>query len=145
MKLATLSLHPWEPLPALGEFQRELIRHFASLSGRPQRFPLLNLCSDSSEAVITAELPGVDPSHLEITLTKGHLTIRGSFENLAPGGENSVCHLKERPSGDFARSIRLPFETEESAISAQYQNGILTIRLPRAAASKPRTIPVSSN
>lgn len=145
MKLASISLHPWEPLPALGHLHRELFRQLAGFPARQDRFPLFNLTSNTDEAVITAELPGVDPSNLEVTLSKGRLTVRGSFENHAPSGEGVVCHLQERPSGEFLRTIQLPFETEESAISASYQNGILNIRLPRAEKAKPRTIHVDSN
>ncbi len=135
MQLTNLSLHP---------IHQQLLRQLVGFTGQPERFPLFNLTSDANEALITAEIPGVNPSNLEVTLSKGRLSVRGSFEHHAPEGDGVVCHLQERPTGEFLRTIQLPFETEESAISATYQNGILTIRLPRAEKSKPRTIHVSS-
>lgn len=145
MKFASLSLHPGEPFPTLGAFRRELLRHFAHDFEPSKCVPRVNLTRDSNEAVISVELPGADPSQLEVTLHKGHLLLRGAFETFGPTDETRVCHLKERPTGSFSRSIPLPFETDESAVSADFQNGILTLRLPRAAASQPRTIPISSN
>jgi HSP20 family protein len=105
---------------------------------------LVNLMSDAHEAVITAELPGVDPADLEISLTKGQLTIRGTLKDHAPQGDDVVCHRKECPTGSFARTFALPFEVEEDKITAKYDKGVLAVTLPRAEKAKPRTIPVSA-
>jgi HSP20 family protein len=114
-------------------------------AARTARFPLVNLLSDANEALVTAEIPGVDPADLEISLTKGQLTIRGNVKDGAPAGEDVVCHRKERGSGPFARTFALPFEVEEEKISAKYEKGVLAITLPRAEKSKPKTIPVIAN
>lgn len=139
-----MTLNPWEPLAGLRTLQREMNRLLDNnpSTRRPSRFPLVNLMSDSNEAVVTAEIPGVDPADLEISLTKGQLTIRGTLKDHAPQGEDVVCHRKERPAGAFARTFALPFEVEEDKIAAKYDKGVLAITLPRAEKAKPRTIPV---
>jgi HSP20 family protein len=147
MNQSTMTIHPWGSLAALRDLQREMSRLFeGGLSAtRTARFPLVNLLSDSNEAIVTAEIPGVDPADLEISLTKGQLTIRGSVKDGAPEGEGVACHRKERGTGPFARTFALPFEVEEEKISAKYEKGVLAITLPRAEKSKPKTIPVISN
>lgn len=148
MNQSTITIHPWGSLAAFRDLQREMSRLFdGGLSAtRTARFPLVNLLSDSNEAIVTAEIPpGVDPADLEISLTKGQLTIRGSVKDGAPEGEGVVCHRKERGTGPFARTFALPFEVEEEKISAKYEKGVLAITLPRAEKSKPRTIPVTAN
>ena len=144
MNLTTMNINPWEPLAGLRTLQREMSRLLDDgfASRRPDRFPLVNLMSDANEAVVTAEIPGVDPADLEISLNKGQLTIRGTIKEHAPQGENVACHRKERPTGSFARTLALPFEVEEDKISAKYDKGVLAVTLPRAEKAKPRNIPV---
>ena len=139
-----MTIHPWESLAAFRDLQREMSRLFEGglPAARTAHFPLVNLLSDSNEAIVTAEIPGVDPADLEISLTKGQLTIRGSVKDSAPEGEDVVCHRKERSAGPFARTFALPFEVEEDKISAKDEKGVLAVTLPRAEKSKPRNIPV---
>ena len=147
MNQSTMTIQPWGSLAALRDLQREMNRLFEAEipAARSVRFPLINLLGDSNEAIVTAEIPGVDPQDLEISLTKGQLTIRGSVKDSSPEGEGVVCHHKERAVGPFARTIALPFEVEEEHISAKYEKGVLAITLPRAEKSKPRAIPVTNN
>jgi len=144
MNLANLTIHPWEPLAGLRSLQREMNRLFDGGISAPRglRFPLVNLMSDANEALITAEIPGVDPADLEINLTKGQLTIRGTLKDTGPQDDDVVCHRKERPVGSFARTFTLPFEVEEDKISAKYEKGVLAVTLPRAEKAKPKNIPV---
>ena len=146
MNLRTTSLNPWEALTGLSELQREMNRFFdrGMATNRSTRFPLLNLSSDKDEALVTAELPGVDPQELEITHENRTLTLHGKMRDGAPEGEGVVCHRKERMTGEFTRTITLPFEVEEEKVHAKYDKGILTITLPRAEKTKPKTIPVTA-
>ncbi len=139
-----MTMSPWGPLAGLRDLQREMSRLFdeGTRVERTARFPLVNVLSDAEEAIVTAEVPGVDPADLEISLTKGQLTIRGTIKDVAPEGEDVVCHRKERGCGPFARTFALPFEVEEEKIAAKYEKGVLAITLPRAEKTKPRTIPV---
>jgi HSP20 family molecular chaperone IbpA len=110
----------------------------------------------------------VDPADLEVSLTKGQLTIRGTLKDAAPEGGEVVCHRKERPAGSFARTFPLPFEVEEGKISAKYEtgvyqrsfalgrdiddaavkarlrDGVLEIELPKAKEARPRRIAVEA-
>lgn len=146
MNLRTRTLRPLGTLAGLTDLQREVARFFDT-AGTPLTsvFPALNFSHDDESAVVSAEIPGVDPADLEIQLHEGRLTIRGEVKDDSPQGENVVCHRKERPVGTFTRTLALPFEVEESAISATCGNGVLSITLPRAERSKPKSIPVSAS
>jgi len=71
------------------------------------------------------------------------LSISGKV-NATPDTENVVVHRQERPHGEFARSLKLPFRVENDKVSAQFQNGILRVKLPRSEAEKPRKITVQA-
>jgi HSP20 family protein len=144
MNLNHIHINPWEPFAGVREFQRQINRLLDGGPGvaRSVRYPLVNVMSDADEVTITAEIPGVDPKDLEISLIKGQLTIRGTVKDSAPEGENVVCHRKERASGSFVRSFTLPYQVEEEKIAAKYEKGVLAINLPRAEQAKPKTIPV---
>ena len=144
MNPITIDLSPLRTLAGLRGLQREMNRFFETspAANRVARYPLLNLSSDKDGVQVTAELPGVDPQDLEITLVKSQLTLRGKVAERAPEGEGIVCHRKERPAGEFSRTIALPFEVEEGKVLAKYDKGVLSISLPRAEKSKPKTIPV---
>lgn len=144
MNTIPMDLSPLRTLAGLRGLQREMNRLFdaSPAVNRTVRHPLLNVSSDKDGILVTAELPGVDPQVLEITLDKARLTLRGKVNDGAPEGEGVVCHRKERPAGEFVRTIALPFEVEEAKVLAKYDKGVLAITLPRAEKTKPKTIPV---
>jgi HSP20 family protein len=106
------------------------------------RFPAVNVWSDTDRAVVTAELPGVNPEELEITTDADVLTISGSREAEDAGREGRY-RRHERGHGSFTRRVPLPFPAEREAVEAGYTNGVLRITLPRSEASKPRRIEIT--
>lgn len=141
-----LRTQTWPAFAGIRELQREMNRLFdGGATSSVDRFPLVNLLSGADEAVVTAEIPGVDPEDIDISLMKGVLTLKGVIKDDAPEGDEVVCHRRERRNGEFARSIALPFEVEEDKISAKYDKGVLAVTLPRAEKAKPRTIAVQTN
>jgi HSP20 family protein len=146
MHSSLIHIHPWGALAGLSGLQQQMNRLAGGvLAMEPAlHFPLVNLSSDSNEAVLTAEIPGVDPSDLEISLSKGRLIIRGAVKERMPAGDGVTCHLRECPRGSFSRALMLPFEVEEDKISARYDKGVLAVTLPRAERNRPRTIPVTA-
>ena len=86
-------------------------------------------------------MPGVDPADLDISFSENTLTIQGErqAENV---DENAKWHLRERHTGRFMRSIALPAAINADNISADYEDGVLTLTLPKAEEVKPRRIAV---
>lgn len=122
--------------------QRRLDRLFGrSMEMPPVEYPALNLWSNTEQAVLTAELPGMRQEDIELTVSGSMLTIKGEKKVESEAGE--YCR-RERASGSFIRTIDLPFQVESDKVNADFKNGILTIKLPRAEADKPRRISVKS-
>ena len=108
---------------------------------RPADWPSLNVWADEESAVVTAEIPGLDPEDLDLSVTGAVLRISGERKPESIGPE-ARYHRQERGYGRFTRSVRLPFEAEGDQVKAEFKNGILEIRLPRREDSKPRKIEI---
>jgi HSP20 family protein len=106
-------------------------------------FPATNVWVSEDSALVTAEIPGIDPSALEISVINGSLTLRGSRKAEELKDEESY-HRRERWSGQFTKTLELPFAVESGKVEARFSKGVLSISLPRAEAEKPRKISVKS-
>jgi len=133
-----------DPLREMQRVQREMNSIFSGLGqSLTQEVPPVNVWVGESDAVVTAELPGVDPGKVDISVVGDALTISGSREAATLKGEESY-HRQERNHGRFSRSLQLPFHVEAGKVEAKYDRGILRITLPRAEADKPRKISVKN-
>jgi HSP20 family protein len=94
----------------------------------------MNVSETDKEIRVTAELPGVTEQDLDVRLDDDVLTIRGEkkFEE-TKGGEKENFHFVERSYGTFQRSLRLPSSVDPEQVKANFQNGVLTITLPKTA------------
>ncbi len=106
-------------------------------------FPLINVWTSETGAVVRAEIPGVAPEDVDISLVNDTLTLRGS-RNPEELKEGESRHRQERGYGQFTRSLQLPFGVEADHVQAKFSNGVLQITLPRAEAERPRRISVVS-
>lgn len=104
-------------------------------------FPAINAWTTDDEEVVTAELPGVNPDDIEISIVNDVLTISGERKPADPDGDMRY-HRRERFTGKFTRSIQLAFVVDANKVTAGYENGVLKVTLPRAEADKPRKIAV---
>ena len=147
----------WDSLSGLESLRRELDRAFgnawpdrvprawqvAFLPGRGARqYPLVNVSEDDGNVYVEALAPGVDPKSLELSVLQGSLTIKGEKPGLAQVAAEAY-HRNERAAGRFIRTIELPTEVEADTVRADYRNGLLLITLPKAAAARPRQVPVT--
>ena len=107
--------------------------------------PVVDVNESASDVGITVELPGIDPSAVEITYENDVLTVRGEKKSTRKEGDSETrYHIVERTFGAFTRSFRMPKGLDESKIDAQYANGVLTIRVPKAAVAAPRKIEIKT-
>lgn len=131
-----------DPFGELQRFHEEISRLFEG--GRHSgEYPALNIWSNEVEAVIKAELPGFAPEDIEISVLQNTLTLRGTRQ-ADELKEGETYHRQERWNGRFTRSLELPFDVEKERIEADFRNGLLTVRLPRAAEDRPRKIEVKA-
>ncbi|MFW6163658.1 MAG: Hsp20/alpha crystallin family protein [Planctomycetota bacterium] len=133
---------PWDEMRRL---QREMNRLFSGVAPglTPRLFPPVNVWVDRDRAVVTAELPGVDPAEVEINVVGDSLSLSGSRQ-ADELGEGQSFTRQERPVGAFSRTIQLPFRVEPDKVEATYARGILTITLPRLEADRPRQISIQA-
>lgn len=107
-----------------------------------RRFPQLNLLDLGSSYLVTAEIPGVDPSNLDVTTASGVLSIRGVRQPPEEAREDAF-RRQERFQGPWQRSLQLPDRVDEENMKAEYSAGVLRITLPKATSSTVRQIRVS--
>jgi HSP20 family protein len=143
----------------------ELIPRFRSIVTRPERdifewafdgfdlpdmfrsdkgvTPAFDISETDREIHVKAELPGMDPKEIDITVTGDLLTIKGEKrEEKEEKGRN--FHRRERRYGSFSRSFRLPVEVKADSINASYKDGVLTVTVPKAEEEKAKRIEVTS-
>lgn len=136
----------WSPFEELRGLQREMNRLFDGYEGGTamSRFPALNVWGNADQVVVTAELPGLEVDDLDINVVNNQLTIKGERRGDKPA-ENAVCYRNEREAGKFVRTVRLPYAVENDKVSAKYENGVLTVSLPRQEATKPKRIEIKAS
>jgi HSP20 family protein len=97
--------------------------------------------TENHDLVLKAELPGLDREDIEVTVENSTLVLKGSKKFEADVKEENYRRV-ERSYGTFHRSFTLPNTVDASNVSADYRNGVLTVRLPFREEAKPRTITV---
>ena len=103
--------------------------------------PTVDVREQEKQFVIHADLPGVDPKNIDVTLEKGVLTIRGRRDLEARDEKRGFRHV-ERISGDFYRRFTLPDTADSPSVSAKVANGVLEVTIPKQAQVLPRRIDV---
>lgn len=147
MLLEELERHGWggSPWRDIDRLHREMNCLFSSgFDSIPEEdFPAINVWKNDESASITAELPGVTPDSIDISILDKTLTIKGSREpeELKDGAK---YHRQERNEGKFSRSIELPFRVESGKVDASFTRGVLRVALPRAEEDKPKKITVKA-
>jgi len=131
---------------SFNDVQHEVNRMFDRWGHHPfglGEFPALNVWEEENALFIEAELPGLDLSELEIFVTgQNQLTLKG--ERKSPTIEKAIAHRQERGFGKFERTLALPFAVNAEAVEARFEDGILTVRLPKHESAKPRKIEIKA-
>lgn len=104
--------------------------------------PAVDIKETDNELRAEIELPGLRPDEVEITAENGILTVRGEKKSERKEGEEGHFHVVERTYGTFARTFQLPKGVDESKIEADFEHGVLAIRVPKAALPQPRRIQI---
>ena len=131
-----------DPLTEVQRLQREMNRLFSGATEfYTHDFPAVNVWRSAEGAIVTAELPGIDPAKLDISVVGDILTLTGSRE-IEALKEGESYHRQERTHGRFARTLQLPFQVNAAKVEAKYEKGILQITLPQVEEEKPKKIAI---
>lgn len=143
----------WDPWREIAEFRSDVSRLFnemgivaPTVGGRG---PAVNLYGNPQGLLLTVELPGVDPESLSVTVSNDAVTFQaerpGPVEQTATGeGAEKRFRRQERPCGILSRTIQLPYAVDADQSVARYENGVLSIRLPRPEQARPRKIAIAT-
>jgi HSP20 family protein len=138
--------HPFQELANLQRQMNRLLQTTPGWESSPRRvgvYPLVNISEDHDHVYVRAELPGVRPEDLEITIENQGLVLRGQ-RRIATEEKNVTYHRRERESGFFRRMLRLPAPVSPQNAQAACKDGVLTITLAKPEEIKPRQIAVKS-
>jgi HSP20 family protein len=139
-----------DPFREFAQLQDRLNRAFSDAYGRSDEgllssgawLPPVDIYQNGEhELVLKAELPDMTREEIDVTVDKGTLTIKGE-KKLANEAKEEQFHRIERRYGTFSRSFSLPATVDPGRVTADYKNGVLTVKLPLREEAKPRTIKV---
>ncbi len=137
----------WDPFQEMLNLRRTVDRLFDNANadrewGQPALWGLaVDMVENKDDFVVKASVPGINPDDLDISYSDDTLTIKGEVKEDKEVKEDQY-HLRERRYGSFMRSITLPNKIKGDAIEASYQNGVITLRLPKAEEVKPKRIAI---
>jgi len=127
-----------DPFRELDRLAEQLLR--PGTWSRPTAMPM-DAYRDGDTYVVAFDLPGVDPDAIDIDVERTMLTVKAERRPSAQG-ENAKLEFSERPLGVFSRQLQLSDTLDTENISAAYEAGVLTLRIPIAERAKPRKIQV---
>jgi len=110
-------------------------------AGLTVKMPALDLIENDAEIVAKVEVPGMSKDDIEVSLSDGTLSIRGEKKEEKESKEGDY-HCSERVFGSFARRVRLPAAIKADDAKASFKDGVLEVRIPKAAESKPKAVKV---
>jgi HSP20 family protein len=143
----------WDPLREMTGMRETMDRLFDEAFAQPLSSalvdgygagpPALDVVQTDNEIVVKATLPGVKAEGVEISVANGVLSIRGETREVKDDPQ-ATYHRRERRYGSFARSISLPTDVDADKAHAEFEDGVLTLTLPKSEQVKPKTIAVKA-
>ncbi|HEX9860433.1 MAG TPA: Hsp20/alpha crystallin family protein [Nitrospirota bacterium] len=145
-----MSLVPWDPFRNLVALQDRMNRMFEETvqAGKETEMmrpgtwaPVVDIYEDEEEVVLVAEVPGIEMEDVDIQVRDNTLTLKGERKMEKPVNKENY-HRVERTYGSFMRAFTLPSTVDQDKISANYAKGVLEIKMPKSARSKPTQIKI---
>jgi HSP20 family protein len=139
----------WEPAREMMTLREAMDHLFDDAFTRPLSLrdawtvPAIDMYQTDDEIVVKAALPGIKAEEVQINVTGEVLTLKGEMKQEEDIKEKA-WHIHEQRYGSFERSVALPTDVVADKAKAEFENGILTITLPKAEDVKPRTITVKA-
>ena len=148
--MSLITYNPWNFAGQLGRESNRLLAAFRLSADDNQTaafndwVPAIDIKEEENRYLLRADVPGVEPSELEITMDKGVLTLLGNRETRTEEDKDGLRRI-ERGSGKFFRRFNLPDSADATVISADYRQGVLEISIPKRAEAQPQRIQVNVN
>ena len=140
-----------EPAREMMTLREAMDRLFNDAFTRPLSFnggnwsvPAVDMYQTDNDVVIKAALPGIKAEEVQINVSGEVLIIKGEVKQEESNGNEKAYHLREQRWGMFERSISLPSEVNADKARADFENGVLTVTLPKAEKAKPKSITIKT-
>ncbi|MFZ2301063.1 MAG: Hsp20/alpha crystallin family protein [Gallionella sp.] len=147
-----MSLVKWDPFGELEDISSRLNRIFGRVTTRsePDRemlatadwMPSVDISETDTAYLVKGEIPGVKKEDVRVTIQDGMLTIQGERKQ-EKEEKGKKFHRIERSYGSFVRSFRLPDDTDENKVKAEFKDGMINVTLPKSAKAKAKAVEVS--
>ena len=141
----TIYINPYRRLAGLREVMDRMIEESINDQNNGEREMALgvNVAAEDDGYTLTALVPGLEAEDLDIEILNNTVTIRGEFKDTA-GDEKTRFITRELPAGRFTRAIALPVALDAAKVEAALKNGVLTLRIPKAEAHRPKAIKINA-
>ena len=146
-----MTLSRWDPFGEMTSLRQAMDRLLEDAWVRPSRFfqgegqqVPLDVAEDEHNYTVKVALPGIKPDEVDINVVGNVLTIRGEHKE-EQEEEQQTWHRREIRYGRFERSVSLPTDVQADQADANFENGVLTLRLPKAEAAKPKRIQIKGS
>lgn len=145
------NLTRWEPAREMMTLREAMDRLFDDAFTRPLSIrdgwtmatPAIDMYQTDNDVVVKASIPGIQAEEVQINITGDVLTLKGEVKQEEERKERA-WHIREHRFGSFERSVVLPTDVKSDRAEAVFENGILTITLPKADEVKPKTINIKA-
>jgi HSP20 family protein len=151
LEFITMTLVRWNPVNDMMNLQREFDRVFNGFTTKRERdedyesavwSPMVDIIENDEKYELSFDLPGMSREDIRMNFIENTLKISGERKALEEEQERT-CHRVERLTGKFYRSFNFPTQVNSDKIAASYQNGVLTVSVPKADEVKPRQISIN--
>lgn len=143
-----MSIIRWEPFDEMMTLRESMDRLFEDFFTRRPRAaaplvwqPAVEIFETENEVVVKAELPGIDPKNVRVTITPEGLTIKGEAK-IEQEEKGRNYYRRELRYGTFQRTVPLPTEVKSEETKATFRHGVLEVKVPKAERAKPKTVKV---
>jgi HSP20 family protein len=147
-----VTMQRWDPFRDMMSLRNAMDRLFEDSFVRPSAMVMepegrgtlpLDMYQTDNEVVVKASLPGFGPEEVDISITGDTLTIKGEHQEEKETQEEDYIY-KERRYGSFSRSVSFPVDVKSEKAEATFENGVLTLSIPKAETAKPKQIKVKA-
>jgi HSP20 family protein len=139
------AVRPAEPWAPFDEFDRAMNHILGDLYPTRAEYPPVNIWRGKNDIVLTAELPGLEPEDLDVSVHENVVSLHyAPPEKPQRPQEGVTYHRRECAHAGFSRSWRLPFEVDPDKVEARLENGVLKLILPQSEASKPKKVQIKA-
>jgi HSP20 family protein len=139
----------WEPMQEMVTLREAMDRLFDDAFTQPfgrsagSHFPAVDLYQDENDVVVKATIPGLKAEDVQISVNGDLLTLKGEYKEKEES-KGKTYHVREQRYGAFERTFSLPARVVADKAKAEFEDGILTVTLPKADEVKPKTISVKA-